>query len=100
MSLIHVQHPAEALATTVSHPEYCLHDNYSRPQRRRNLRPPASRGDPISPIGGRSSGAFAPDGYSASTAACGLLRDVILDPAAGAETGAYAVRMRGSEVRR
>jgi putative transposase len=33
--------------------EYCLHYNYERPHRSRNLRPPASRGDPITPVGGR-----------------------------------------------
>jgi len=29
--------------------EYCLHDNDERPHRSRNLRPPASCGDPIAP---------------------------------------------------
>jgi putative transposase len=33
--------------------EYCLHYNNERPHRSRNLRPPASRGDPITPVGGR-----------------------------------------------
>jgi putative transposase len=33
--------------------EYCLHYNHERPHRSRNLRPPGSRGDPITPIGGR-----------------------------------------------
>jgi len=33
--------------------EYCLHYNQERPHRSRSLRPPASRGDPITPVGGR-----------------------------------------------
>ena len=33
--------------------EYCLHYNYERPHRSRNLRPPASLGNPITPVGGR-----------------------------------------------
>ena len=33
--------------------EYCLHYNHERPHRSRNLRPPASRGDPVPPVGGR-----------------------------------------------
>ena len=32
--------------------EYCLHYNDERPHRSRNLRPPASRGDPIPPACG------------------------------------------------
>jgi transposase InsO family protein len=33
--------------------EYCVHYNHDRPHRSRNLRPPASGGDPITPAGGR-----------------------------------------------
>ena len=33
--------------------EYCLHYNYEPPHRSRNLRPPASLGNPITPVGGR-----------------------------------------------
>ncbi|MDQ6771888.1 MAG: transposase [Candidatus Dormibacteraeota bacterium] len=35
--------------------EYCLHHNDERPHRSRNLRPPASRGDPIAPSDGQIS---------------------------------------------
>jgi len=54
--------------------EYCLHHNHERPHRSRNLRPPASRCDPISPFVGGSSGGPASEGYSVRPA---LLRDVI-----------------------
>ncbi len=37
---------------TVIH-EYCLHYNDERPHRSRNLRPPASRHDPVHTAGGR-----------------------------------------------
>ncbi len=33
--------------------EYCLHYNAERPHRSRNLRPPASRGDPVTPTDGQ-----------------------------------------------
>ena len=33
--------------------EYCLHYNTERPHRSRNLRPPASRGDPVTPTDGQ-----------------------------------------------
>jgi len=33
--------------------EHCLHYNDERPYRGRNLRPPASRGDPIAPSDGQ-----------------------------------------------
>ena len=35
--------------------EYCLHYNYERPHRSRNLRPPASRGEPTAPSDGQIS---------------------------------------------
>ncbi|MDQ6878417.1 MAG: transposase [Candidatus Dormibacteraeota bacterium] len=35
--------------------EYCAHDNDEGPHRSRNLRPPASRGDPIAPSDGQIS---------------------------------------------
>jgi hypothetical protein len=35
--------------------EYCSHYNDERPHRSRNLRPPASRGDPIAPSDGQIS---------------------------------------------
>ena len=35
--------------------EYCRHYNSERPHRSRNLRPPASRGDPIAPSDGQIS---------------------------------------------
>jgi len=37
---------------TVIH-EYCLHYNHERPHRSRNLRPLASRNDPVHAAGGR-----------------------------------------------
>ncbi len=33
--------------------EYCLHYNQERPHRSRSQRPPAARGDPMTPVGGR-----------------------------------------------
>jgi putative transposase len=33
--------------------EYCLHYNHERPHRSRNLRPPTSHGDPVTPVGAR-----------------------------------------------
>lgn len=33
--------------------EYCLHYNGERPHRSRNLRPPASRSDPVQKAGGQ-----------------------------------------------
>jgi putative transposase len=46
------KHPVEALSATTPDPalrvrEYCSHFNHERPPWSRNLRPPASRGDPI-----------------------------------------------------
>jgi hypothetical protein len=35
--------------------KYCLHYNDERPHRSRNLRPPASHGDPIAPSAGQIS---------------------------------------------
>ncbi len=43
--------------------EHYLHYNDERPHRSRNLRPPASRGDPIAPSDGRSAGRFGSVAY-------------------------------------
>ncbi len=57
--------------------EYCLHHNHERPHRSRNLRPPGSRGDPITPVGERLERSTRLGGCSVGTA---LLRDIILEP--------------------
>src|SRR6266568_5093183 len=59
--------------------EYCLHYNQERPHRSRSLRPPASRGDPITLVGGRLERSTRLGGLLSEYRRMRLAPDVILE---------------------